>query len=340
MRVIGYKCFELHTHTLESDGEFTLAELRERAGEFLYDAIAVTDHNTMSALEKLSPGPGLPVIPGIEWTTYYGHMVVLGAEEYIDWRFARPETSDRYTQAIKKVRGVVGIAHPFEFGSPLCTGCYWDFKVQNWETIDYIEVWSNPFPHSKLKNYLAFDWWTGLLNRGCHLAATAGWDWHGLEKGKPPLPPATWLGLRDGRIDTAGVRDALESGRSFVTLGPFAELSLTGENGQSGGLGETLRTGNYRVDLRLDEGRRRKIWAPFGIATKTIRLVQGGRVIKSLPCAPGRPFPAVELKLKPGWLRLEGYGDCLGAEDRLLFFSSPVYITAAPVKRDERSDER
>ncbi|MDR0731630.1 MAG: CehA/McbA family metallohydrolase, partial [Treponema sp.] len=208
--MIRYKCFELHTHTLQSDGEFTLAELRERAGEFLYDAIAVTDHNTQSALEELSPGPGIPVIPGIEWTTYYGHMVVLGADEYIDWRFARPETIDEYTQAIKNVRGVVGIAHPFEFGSPLCTGCYWDFKVQNWETIDYIEVWSNPFPHSALKNHLAFEWWTSLLNQGHHLAAAAGWDWHRLEKGKPPLPPATWLGLRDGRIDTAGVRDALE----------------------------------------------------------------------------------------------------------------------------------
>jgi hypothetical protein len=324
--VIAYKCFEMHTHTLNSDGDFTLAELRQRAGDFLYDAIAVTDHNTMSALEELSPGPagGVPVIPGIEWTTYYGHMVVLGAEEYIDWRFARPETIDEYTRAIKNVRGVVGIAHPFEFGSPLCTGCYWDFKVRNWETVDYIEVWSNPFPHSKLKNHLAFNWWTSLLNQGHRLAAAAGWDWHGPEKA--PLPPATWLGLRDGRIDTAAVRDALEGGRSFVTLGPFAELGLTGEDGQSLGLGETAAAGNYRLSLRVDESRRRKIWAPFGIATKTIRLVQGGDVIESLPYSPGQEIPALNLMLRPGWLRLEGYGDYLGAEDKLLFFSSPVYI--------------
>jgi hypothetical protein len=326
--VITYKCFEMHTHTLNSDGDFTLAELRERAGEFLYDAIAVTDHNTMSALDGLSSNPaaeGVPVIPGIEWTTYYGHMLVLGADEYIDWRFARPETIDEYTRAIKKVRGVIGIAHPFAFGSPLCTGCYWDFKVQNWEAIDYIEVWSNPFPHSKLKNHLAFNWWTGLLNQGHHLAAAAGWDWHRQEK-DPPLPAATWLGLRDGRIDTAAVRDALEGGRSFVTLGPFAELSLTGENGQSCGLGETLCAGNYRLNLVVDESRRRNIWAPFGIATKTISLVQGGNVIESLPYSPGEAIPAMDLKLRPGWLRLEGYGDCMGAENRLLFFSSPVYI--------------
>lgn len=326
--MIAYKCFEMHTHTLHSDGDFTLAQLRERAGDFLYDALALTDHNTLSALEELSPGPaegGVPVIPGIEWTTYYGHMVVLGADEYIDWRFARPETIDEYTRAIKNVRGVIGIAHPFEFGSPLCTGCYWDFKVQNWESIDYIEVWSNPFPHRKLKNQLAFDWWTGLLNQGHHLAAAAGWDWHGPEK-EAPLPPATWLGLRDGRINTAAVREALEGGRSFVTLGPFAGLSLAGENGQNRGLGETVRAGNYRLNITVDESRRRKIWAPFGIATKTIRLVQGGNVIESLPYSPGRAIPTLDLRLRPGWLRLEGYGDCVGAEDKLLFFSSPVYI--------------
>ncbi|MDR1636383.1 MAG: CehA/McbA family metallohydrolase, partial [Treponema sp.] len=306
--MIVYKCFELHTHTLHSDGDFTLAELRERAGDFFYDAIAVTDHNTMSALDGLSPNPaeGVPVIPGIEWTTYYGHMVVLGAEEYIDWRFARPETIDEYTRAIKNVRGVIGIAHPFEFGSPLCTGCYWDFKVRDWENIDYIEVWSNPFPHGKLKNHLAFDWWTGLLNQGHRLAAAAGWDWHGTEE--KPLPPATWLGLRDGRIDTAAVREALEAGRSFVTLGPFAGISLTGEDGQSYGLGETAAAGNYRLNIKVDENRRREIWAPFGIATKTIRLVQGGNVIESLSYSPGQAIPAVNLRLQPGWLRLEGYG--------------------------------
>jgi hypothetical protein len=326
--LIAYKCFELHTHTLNSDGDFTLAELRACAGDFLYDAIAVTDHNTMSALDELAslPAGGVPVIPGIEWTTYYGHMVVLGAEEYIDWRFARPDTIDEYTQAIKNVRGVVGIAHPFEFGSPLCTGCYWDFKVRNWKTIDYIEVWSEPFPHSKLKNHLAFDWWTGLLNQGHRLAATAGWDWHNLKEHNPPLPPATWLGLRDGRIDKVTVREALEGGRSFVTLGPFAELSLEGEKGQSYGLGDTAGPGNYRLSLKVDENRRRKIWAPFGIATKTIRLVHNGTPIASLPSGPDQAILTADLKLQEGWLRMEGYGDCMGAKDKLLFFSSPVYI--------------
>jgi hypothetical protein len=256
-------------------------------------------------------------------------MLVLGADKYIDWRFARPETIDEYTRAIKDARGIVGIAHPFEFGSPLCTGCHWDFKVQNWEAVDYIEVWSNPFPHSKLKNHLAFQWWTGLLNQGHRLAATAGWDWHApAAKGEAPLPPATWLGLREGEINLAAVREALEGGRSFVTIGPFAEISLTGKNGQSCGLGETVGAGSCTLSVTVDESRRRPVWASFGIATKSIRLVHNGTVIKQLPYpqnkAPGSL--TANLSLDPGWLRVEGYGDYLGNEDKLLFFSSPIYI--------------
>jgi hypothetical protein len=77
--------------------------------------------------------------------------------------------------------------------------------------------------------------------------------------------------------------------------------------------------------LTIPESLRRKIWAPFGIATKTIRLVQGGNVIESLSYSPGQAIPAVDLRFRPGWLRLEGYGD-LGAGDKPLFFSSPVCI--------------
>jgi hypothetical protein len=80
------------------------------------------------------------------------------------------------------------------------------------------------------------------------------------------------------------------------------------------------------MDLRVDENRRRKVWSPFGITTKTIRLVYGGTVMAILPYHPGSPALIADLKLKPGWLRVEGYGDYMGAEDKLLFFSSPVYI--------------
>lgn len=323
--MIQWKCFELHTHTLNSDGNFSLAELRAHAKDFLYDGIALTDHNTMSGLDELSgEAETVPVIPGIEWTTYYGHMLVIGAESHVDWRFARPDTIDEHTRAVKEAGGVTGIAHPFNFGSPFCTGCYWDFRVENWNDIDFIEVWSEPFPQKRLKNDIAFAWWTGLLNQGHKLAASAGWDWHRLDPDKPVLPPATWLGLQGGTINTRTVKEAITGGRTIVSCGPFPDLCL-----RRGEMvfypGDTLESGGARLSVSVDENRRKEIWGSFGIRTKELRLVQNGSPVKSFPC--GSLSPEENIELSPGWLRLEAYGDLEGESGKLLFFTSPWYIS-------------
>jgi hypothetical protein len=321
-----YQCFELHSHTLESDGGFTVEELCGYAAEFLYDGIAITDHNTMSALDKVTPeleAKTLSVIPGIEWTTYYGHMVVIGAERYVDWRFARPDTIDEYTRAVKDANGIVGIAHPFEFGSPLCTGCHWDFNITDWDKVDYIEVWSEPFPQSRPKNYFAFAWWTELLNQGHHLTASAGWDWHGLD-GKPVLPATTYLGLKDGKPSLDSVREALHAGRTFVTSGPVLDFTLT-RDGSVFYPGDTVKAGTYTINIGVDETPRRKVWGSFGIKTTALRLVRNGTVLKTIPASSTGQW-AEPVNLPPGWIRLEGYGDCNGRDNELLFFSGPVYI--------------
>ena len=322
----AYKCFELHNHTVNSDGQFSLELLCEAAKKYEYDGIALTDHNTMSGMEDLEPElvrRTLPLIPGIEWTTFFGHMVVIGADRYIDWRFALPEDIDSHIAHIKAVNGVVGIAHPFRVGSPFCTGCRWEFKVQNWNQIDYIEIWEGTFPHSQFSNTLSFRWWTDLLNRGYKIAAGSGRDWHREETGEA-LTTATWLGIKDGIISTASVREAIAAGRTFVSCGPVMELSLR-DGGGVYGLGETVKAGEYTLSLVVDESRRRRIWEGFNIKTQTLRLVHNGSVIKTISCN-GSHEESCRLALSPGWLRAEGYGSYLDEADKLLFFSSPIYI--------------
>ena len=339
--MIEWKCFELHTHTLHSDGNFSVSELCTHAENFLYDGIALTDHNTMSGLDELESEPAetvpegnldpigsrrrVPVIPGIEWTTYYGHMLVIGAESYVDWRFARPDTIDEYTRTVKEAGGVTGIAHPFNLGSPMCTGCYWDFKVRNWNNIDFIEVWSEPFPQSRLKNEIAFEWWTELLNQGHHLAASSGWDWHHLEPDKPVLPAATWLGLNDGAINPQAVKEALASGRTIVSCGPFPEFCL--RRGEKIFYpGDTLDAGAVNLSITVDENRRKKIWGTFGIRTEKLCLTHNGSPLKTFLRDPSLHWEE-NLNLPPGWIRIEGFGELEGQKDKLLFFSSPFYIS-------------
>jgi hypothetical protein len=323
-----YKCFELHTHTVHSDGRFTPEALLESARAFQYDGIALTDHNTMSGIAAMDDaliGRTLPVIPGIEWTTYFGHMLVLGAGAYVDWRSALPHTIDEHIKKVKDAGGVVGIAHPFEFGSPMCTGCYWDFKVRNWEPVDYMEIWSEPFPHRRFKNELAFAWWTELLNKGVRLAAAAGRDWHGPEKEGKVLTTATYLGLEDGRVTTAAVREAPRRGRSFVTLGARLDFRIRQDDGREYGLGETLAPGAYEIIAAVDASVRRAIWQDFGINGRELAVVHNGKKAASLPCS-GSGRSSLVLDLQSGWVRLELYGTCMGCEGKLLAFTSPLYI--------------
>ena len=339
--MMEWKCLELHSHTLHSDGAFSVGELCAAAKSFLYDGIALTDHNTMSGLDELNgEAPLVPVIPGIEWTTFYGHMLVIGAEKYVDWRFVRSDTIDEYTREIKEAGGVIGIAHPFQMGSPMCTGCYWDFKVRDWHNIDYIEVWSNSSPQKRYKNTLAFSWWTGLLNQGHRLAASAGWDWHRPETERPVLPAATWLGLQDGKINTRAVKEALAAGRTIVSIGPFPELRLR-RGGNVYYPGDTLERGEVRFSLALDEDRRKEIRTGCTIRTEEIRLTHNGEPIKAFFCPSAlkkdaSPVTEIQahnnlileesLDLAPGWYRIEGYGVLEDKRDTLLFFTSPWYV--------------
>ena len=321
-----WKCIELHTHTFHSDGDFSLQELCSIAKKFLYDAIALTDHNTMSGMDFSSGEErlALPVIPGIEWTTYYGHMLVIGDDCMGDWRFVRPDTIDEYINGIKESGGVVGIAHPFALGGPICSGCRWDFNVRNWNNIDYIEVFNRPFPHKDYMNDAAFKWWTELLNQGHHIAASAGWDLHRLKPEKQLLIAATWLGLPDGTISTQTVKEALASGRTIVSCGPFPDISLY-RGDKTYFPGDTLEKGRLSFSISVNEKRRKEVWHSFGIRTKTLHFTHNGNSIKTFSYRSGDSYEG-SIDLSPGWFRLEGYGDLDGEKNKLLFFTSPWYI--------------
>ena len=75
---------ELHNHTTESDASITCAELLDYMAENKVDGFALTDHNTisghrkMAALLKDCPAP-VQCIYGMEYTTYYGHILCLNS---------------------------------------------------------------------------------------------------------------------------------------------------------------------------------------------------------------------------------------------------------------------
>jgi len=322
--MITYKPFEMHTHTRNSDGRFTLEQLCDAAKAYGYQGVALTDHNTYSGFDGLPETPvihDMPVIRGIEWTTFFGHMQVLYAEKFVDWRRASPETIDDFTDQIKSVNGIIGVVHPFEVGSPLCTGCYFDFHVRKWENIDYIEVWSKAEPTKRFETPLALKMWTDLLDRGYRLAVTAGHDWHW--ETKKQHAAATYIGLEEGIVSAKTVRDAFRAGRTYLTCGPRMDAAVRQGNSLFT-IGRIIQKGKCTLTVHLDRNERRYSWGEFGIVPREFRIVMNGGTLLSADCTDGDDF-SFDFTAEKGWFRLEMYGDALGDRGKQIGLTSPFY---------------
>lgn len=321
-----YLPFEMHCHTQHSDGSFTVPQLLESTAAYGYAGMALTDHNTATGCLELTEAlqqRTCLAIPGIEWTTFFGHMLVLGGSRFVDWRFVTPDTIDDALEEIQRVGGVAGIAHPCEVGAPLMCGCNWEFRVSRWDLIDYVEIWSEQNPHSRAKNVLALPWYDRLLNQGHHLAVSAGRDWHGPDKpGEVPLLTATYLGI-EGEVSVSGAMDALRAGRTYVTLGPTVDVQLC-QNGQCFGLGCTAHAGIGELTVCVGERERRDLWSRHQIHIDRVRLTANGAPLLEAAYT-GEPV-TIRRTFRPGWLRVELLGSYTNATDQQLAITSPIYL--------------
>lgn len=83
---------DLHMHTVYSDGALTTRELLEKAGSCGLGTVAITDHDSVSALEEAleySASVGLNFIPGIEITSRYKHHQLHFLGYFVDYNDSR-----------------------------------------------------------------------------------------------------------------------------------------------------------------------------------------------------------------------------------------------------------
>ena len=110
---------DLHSHTDESDGTFTPAELVAEAKRVGLSALAITDHDTLRGFEKAKPFAAeakLELICGIELSTRLGGMSVhlLGyfpchppTEDFRQWlEFLLESRRDRNRRLIDRLQGL------------------------------------------------------------------------------------------------------------------------------------------------------------------------------------------------------------------------------------------
>lgn len=83
------KYADLHIHTNLSDGTFTPEDVIKQADEFNLSCIAITDHDTVSAIEptiKLASRFNIEVVPGVELSAEIDNYEIHILGYFVDWQ--------------------------------------------------------------------------------------------------------------------------------------------------------------------------------------------------------------------------------------------------------------
>ncbi len=228
-----FKRYELHNHTNESDAPISCRELVERMVADGVDCFAITDHNTISGqyiIRKImkEENPPLQCAYGMEYTTYFGHIVCPILETYVPWDSIDRHKPERLFEACKQAGGITGIAHPFAYGEPFAQGCRFEMEIHDFSNVDYIEIVNNPEPMHQV-NAPAIRWWEELALSGIHISACAGMDLHKVTD-YMAMKFATYAeGEADGDA-VAELRTALAKQKTWISKGILVNWTPHGDS--------------------------------------------------------------------------------------------------------------
>ncbi|MDR3264083.1 MAG: CehA/McbA family metallohydrolase [Clostridiales bacterium] len=294
--------FELHCHTVHSDGNFTPQTLIAAAKDAGLDGIALTDHNAVSGLDeivKVGEQNGVVVLRGTEWTTFYGHLTVLGEGLDIDWRTVNPETVTLKAAAVRTLGGCAGIAHPCRPGYPVCTGGSDEWNINDYGAFSHFEVWSGLSPSADITNVFSAKRYMSLCALGTRLACVYGRDWHRSGTG---AYAATYLGV-DGALTAESALAAIKSRHTFISVGVRIDAELIKDGERHYFFGDDVPAGRYIFKGSLSPFNL-SYTQKYGVSAKKITLLNGAELCEAAINESGEFCIAVNAKP----------GDCLQAE--------------------------
>lgn len=216
-----FKRLELHNHTVESDGNLTCQELTEYLAADHVDAFAITDHNTTSGqkkIEQLLEEKHYPIslIRGMEYTTYFGHILCLNLAKYVPWNSIDQHRPELLFEAAREKGALVGIAHPFSYGDPFARGCRFEMTVSDYSKVDFIETFNNPESLHEV-NERGTNLWMSLIFSGYQITATSGMDLH--NRAKLADCYATYIEGKNGGNIASELDTAIHTHRTWVSKG-------------------------------------------------------------------------------------------------------------------------
>ncbi|MFD0693271.1 CehA/McbA family metallohydrolase [Paenibacillus sp. GCM10027628] len=247
---------DLHTHSVHSDGKFTLEEHAAIMEQLGCDFIAMTDHNTVSQNAAYPRNTRIVMIPGMEFTTNFGHSNFLGIPDPLDdFRVTGQGDVNRKMGQARARGAAIVLNHPH------CDYCpwLWDFNAD----FDGVEIWNGPWT---ARNEKALNWWHEQLLAGRRMVAVGGSDVHRPDPYVKHAMPCTWV-FAEART-AADILEAIGKGRVFITYapnGPFMELTCgSSMTGDTADMSENRSPVRLRAS-RLSAGDRVKLISNQGI---------------------------------------------------------------------------
>ncbi|RLE79439.1 MAG: hypothetical protein DRJ52_08405 [Thermoprotei archaeon] len=214
----------LHTHSTYSDGLLTPKQLAYLYRNNGYSFLAITDHNKVADVRKLSTEDFL-VLPGIEVDTGKGvlgskyHIVGVDIEEEI-----KAESAQEAIDKIVELGGVAIVAHP-----------YWSSLTLNdllkLEKYLGIEVFNTTCEVDVLRGYSVVHW-DMLLTAGRRVYGFAVDDAHwSFRQYKPVDACKAWIMVKAEELSREAIIKSIKKGLFYSSTGPVIK-NLEIKNGK------------------------------------------------------------------------------------------------------------
>ncbi len=219
----------LHTHTINSDGDSTPEEVVRWYREHGYDFLVLTDHNFLTGVEGLDLVQGAPgkflVVKGEEVTGRSGdkpiHVNGFDVERLVEppAQGAVVETAQRMVDGIREARGVPSINHP-NFGWAITSD-----ELSQVQRTNLFEVYNG---HPMVNNLGGGgvpgleEVWDRLLSSGRLIYGIAVDDAHHFKRPWDPTassPGHGWVHVRTDRLEPRALVEALDRGEFYSSTG-------------------------------------------------------------------------------------------------------------------------
>lgn len=225
---------DFHVHSRESgDAEPTLDEIAVYAKSQDLDFALISDHNTNTQLDFYATAqaahPDFLFLPGMEFTTYWGHANAIGSTLWVDDKVELPGNSvEQAAQSFRDQGALFSVNHPTLDLGDLCIGCAWTQELPV-DFIDAVEVQTgNVLKLNAIIGDSAIDFWDELLDQGKHLPAIGGSDDH--RAGDPSNffsstigDPTTLVFAQE--LSVQGIVEGVKRGRTVVKMdGPTSPM--------------------------------------------------------------------------------------------------------------------